>query len=90
MINKHGNTAEVISRLNKIEGHIRGVIGMVETEKACDEILLQFSAIQAAIKKAGQIILVDHFEHCILDRINDEDVKGDVKLFQTALSRLLK
>jgi DNA-binding FrmR family transcriptional regulator len=90
MINKHGNSAEVISRLSKIEGHIRGVIGMVETEKSCDEILLQFSAIQAAIKKAGQIILVDHFEHCILDRINDEDVKSDVKLFQTALSRLLK
>ena len=90
MKNRHSNSPDDIIRLNKIAGHIRGISRMVEQDKPCDELLHQISAIQAAISKVGQLVLTDHIEECIVSRINDEEMKTELRLFKTALSRLIK
>jgi len=90
MTNKHANSDDVISRLNKIGGHVQGVARMVDTDKPCDEILLQISAIQAALSKVGQIVLANHIEECIVGRINDKALKDEIRLFTAALSRLIR
>lgn len=90
MNEKHHNTDAVISRLNKISGHVRGVAKMAEQNKPCDEILLQISAIQAALSKVGQIVLVDHIEECIVQKVDDKAVKDEIRHFTAALSRLIR
>jgi DNA-binding FrmR family transcriptional regulator len=56
---------EVISRLSKIEGHIRGIKKMAEDGRSCEEILLQISAVKAAINKTGIVVLEDYLEDCV-------------------------
>jgi DNA-binding FrmR family transcriptional regulator len=90
MNNQHASSPDVISRLSKIEGHVRGIVKMVEQHKPCNEILLQISAIQAAISKVGEIVLTNHIEECIVSKIEDKEIKKNVRLFKDAMSRLIR
>ncbi len=90
MVKKNSGTEDVISRLNKIGGHVHGVARMVDQDKPCDEILLQISAIQSALSKVGQIVLANHIEECIVGRINDKALKDEIRIFTAALSRLIR
>lgn len=90
MDNKHANSHDVLNRLSKIEGHVRGIVKMVEQDKPCNEILLQISAIQAAISKVGEIVLTDHIEECIVSKIEDKEIKKSIRLFKDAMSRLIR
>jgi DNA-binding FrmR family transcriptional regulator len=90
MKTKHSRSDDVISRLNKIGGHVQGVARMVGQDKPCDEILLQISAIQSALSKVGQIVLVNHIEECIVQRINDAALKDEIRHFTAALSHFIR
>lgn len=63
-MHKVGDEA-VIRRLRRIEGQVRGVIGMLEADRYCIEILHQVQAIKTALKKAETEILRTHANHCI-------------------------
>lgn len=56
---------EIINRLKRIEGQIKGICRMVEEEKVCTEILIQVSAARSALKKTGNLIIKKHCEKCI-------------------------
>lgn len=85
---QHQSTGEVISRLNKIEGHVRGIKRMAEEGQECEDILIQISAVQAALKKVGQIILNDHLEHCIICEM-EPDVRQDaVERLKRAINKI--
>lgn len=62
------------NRLATIEGHIRGIRQMVKDEKDCADILLQLSAVEAAIQKASKELLKNHIEHCVKDAIKDGEL----------------
>lgn len=68
----HPQSADVLNRLARIEGHVRGIKQMAETGKPCAEILLQISAVQAALRKVAQAVLDDHLDHCIVDGASAE------------------
>ena len=87
---EHKNTKNVINRLSKIEGHIRGIKRMIIEGKSCDEVLIQFSAVQAAISKASKVVLEDHFDHCIMENIKDSETEGELISFKKALDSFLK
>jgi DNA-binding FrmR family transcriptional regulator len=70
---KHKNIEDVIKRLSRIEGHVRGVKLMAAQGKSCEELLLQISAIRGALDKAGKLILDDHLEGCLIDIIKESD-----------------
>lgn len=59
----------LISRLNRIEGQIRGVKGMIEKDTYCDDVLNQISAIQYALNSVGKLLLEGHMKSCIIERI---------------------
>ncbi|MFD2133968.1 metal-sensitive transcriptional regulator [Pseudogracilibacillus auburnensis] len=61
----------VINRLKRIEGQVRGIQRMVEEDRYCIEILVQISAINAALKKVGYSITERHMKHCVHRAIND-------------------
>lgn len=68
MITKHGytdNKEQVLKRLKRAEGQVRGVARMVEEDKYCIDVLTQISAAQAAIDKVALELLRDHARHCL-------------------------
>ncbi|ACL18400.1 DNA-binding FrmR family transcriptional regulator [Desulfitobacterium sp. LBE] len=63
----HHHTKAVLNRLSRAIGHLESVKRMVEEEKDCSEVLIQLSAVIAALNNTGKVILKDHIEHCIVD-----------------------
>ncbi|HLR63314.1 MAG TPA: metal-sensing transcriptional repressor [Lentibacillus sp.] len=55
----------VINRLKRIEGQVRGIQKMVEEDRYCADILVQISAINAALKKVGFTVTERHTKHCV-------------------------
>lgn len=64
---------DIIKRLRKIEGQVKGIQNMVDDGKYCGDILIQISAARAALNKVGGIILESHLKDCISKNINQEN-----------------
>lgn len=62
----HPRSADIINRLARIEGHVKGIKQMAKEGKPCSDILLQIGAVQAALRKAAQAVLEDHLEQCVV------------------------
>lgn len=62
---------DLVHRLNRIEGQVRGVKKMVDTEAYCVDILTQVSAIQAALNSFNKVLLANHIRTCVADDIRE-------------------
>ena len=62
---------DLISRLNRIEGQIRGIKGMVDNSAYCIDILTQVSAATSALNSFSKILLANHIKSCVADDIRD-------------------
>lgn len=69
----HTQTKTVVNRLSRAIGHLESVKRMVVDEKDCSEVLIQLSAVIAALNSTGKVILKDHMEHCIVDAVESGD-----------------
>ena len=70
--NKHGYSAtkeQLLTRLRRIEGQVRGVEGMVEDDRYCIHVLTQISGIYAALDKVALGLLDGHPRHCIVEGV---------------------
>lgn len=65
-----------LSRLNRIEGQVRGLAKMVEDDRYCIDVVNQVQAVIAALKKAEGEILKDHISHCVEHAISSGDKKA--------------
>lgn len=68
---------DLIHRLNRIEGQVRGIRAMVEEERYCVDIITQASAVSSAINAFNKVLLSQHIKTCVSDNIrngNDEVV----------------
>jgi DNA-binding FrmR family transcriptional regulator len=83
----HTHTKKVTDRLARIAGHVQGIKTMVEEGKACEDVLVQLSAVQSAVKNVSRIILVDHLEHCIIDAVKDGNEKEALEKLGEALKK---
>ena len=72
----HQNTKAVLNRLSRASGHLESVKRMVEDGKDCSDVLIQLSAVIAALNNTGKVILKDHMEHCIVDAVGSGDKKA--------------
>ncbi len=61
------------SRLNRIEGQIRGIKGMIEKDSYCDDVLDQIAAAQSALNSVSKLILDNHIRGCLVSRIRSGD-----------------
>ena len=59
----------LMNRLNRIEGQIRGIRGMVESGAYCPDILVQAAAVNAAVNAFGKELLANHIRTCVADDI---------------------
>ena len=60
---------KLINRLNRIEGQIRGIRGMVENDAYCPDILVQSAAVNAAVNAFNKELLASHIRTCVADDI---------------------
>ena len=68
---------DLIHRLNRIEGQVRGIKRMVEGDAYCPDILIQVSAVNAALNSFNKVLLANHIRTCVADGIregNDEKI----------------
>ncbi|MED4344243.1 metal-sensitive transcriptional regulator [Heyndrickxia coagulans] len=64
----------LVSRLNRIEGQVRGVKGLIEKDTYCDDVITQIAAIQSALNSVSKILLEGHLKNCVLERIQEGDL----------------
>jgi CsoR family transcriptional regulator, copper-sensing transcriptional repressor len=83
---------QLLTRLRRVEGQIRGISQMVETDRYCIDVLTQISAVTKALQSVAIGLLDDHLRHCIAEAVAAGGREGDQKLTEAsaAIERLLK
>ena len=84
----YDNKDDVLVRLRRIEGQIRGLQRMVENDDYCIDILTQITAASNALKKVAVGLLDDHIRHCVVQ--GTEEGKDMVREATAAIERLVK
>ncbi|MED3661256.1 metal-sensitive transcriptional regulator [Ureibacillus sp. FSL K6-8385] len=64
---------DLITRLNRIEGQIRGIKGMIERDVYCDDVITQIAATQSALNSVAKILLEGHIKGCVVSRLAEGD-----------------
>ncbi len=66
---------EAVKRLKNAEGHLHGVVRMLEEDAYCIDVIRQIQAVQAALNKASAMILEEHLNSCVITAIRGEDAE---------------
>jgi DNA-binding FrmR family transcriptional regulator len=77
---------ELLKRLARIEGQVRGIARMVDEERYCIEILTQLAAVGTALEAVGLKVLDEHVKHCVTRALTS----GDPKEAEAKTSELLE
>lgn len=84
------NKEQVLKRLSRAEGQVRGISRMVAEDKYCIDVLTQISAAQAALDKVALELLRDHAKHCLTnDDVHSHDSVDKADELVGAISRML-
>ncbi|MDF3002945.1 MAG: CsoR family transcriptional regulator [Bacillota bacterium] len=67
--------ASLVTRLNRVEGQVRGIKGMIERDVYCNDVLNQIAAVQAALDSVSKLVLENHIRGCLVEKIQAGDDK---------------
>jgi CsoR family transcriptional regulator, copper-sensing transcriptional repressor len=81
---------ELLARLRRIEGQIRGIEGMVDEDRYCIDVLTQISAAQAALDKVALGLLDDHAHHCVMGAESASERDEKTGELMAAVGRLMR
>lgn len=84
-----GEYNDMIRRLNRIEGQVRGIKRMVENDVYCTDILVQVAAVNAALNSFNKVLLGNHIKTCVIKDIR-EGKEETVEELLTVLKKLMK
>jgi len=84
--------SDLLNRLSRIEGQVRGIAKMVEQDKYCIDILTQVSAVSQAMQSVALRLLDGHLRHCLLDAARAGGPAQEAKLNEAsvAIARLVR
>lgn len=71
--NSNLSREDILIRLKRIEGQVKGLQRMLEGDKCCTDILIQVAAVRAAINKVGILIFEEHSRNCLEKAYKDEN-----------------
>jgi len=77
------------SRLNRIEGQIRGIKGLIEKDTYCDDVLNQIASVQSALGGVGKLLLENHMKSCVVEKIKSGE-HGVIDELLTTINKLMK
>lgn len=79
---------QMVNRMKRIEGQVRGVLKMMEEEKECRDVVTQMSAIRSAIDRTAALVVSQNLEECI--RSEQENGQNSEELIKEAVNLLVK
>jgi len=68
---KEEHKTSALNRLKTVRGHLDAVLGMVEEERYCPDIMKQVSALQGSLEKVNRVLLQNHVETCVLHAVEE-------------------
>ena len=80
---------DLINRLSRIEGQVRGVRGMLEKDAYCVDILTQVAAINAALNSFNKVLLANHIKTCVVENVRNGD-DSVIDELVTTMQKLMK
>ena len=86
------NKSDVVKRLRRVEGQVRGISRMVEADTYCIDVLTQVSAATRALQQVALQLLGDHLGHCVHDAVAAGGPEADAKIAEAraAIERLVR
>ena len=83
---------DILLRLRRIEGQVRGLQRLVDEDTWCIDVLTQISSVTKALQGVGVGLLDDHIRHCVREAVQEGDREGDERIEEVvlAIQRLLR
>ena len=83
---------QILARLRRVEGQVRGIQQMVEGDRYCVDVLTQISAVTKALQSVAIGLLDDHLRHCVTDAVaaGGDEAERRLNEASAAIERLLK
>ncbi|MDJ0846513.1 MAG: metal-sensing transcriptional repressor [Crocosphaera sp.] len=88
-VHSEASLKQIINRLSRIEGHIRGVKNMVAESRPCPEVLIQLAAVRGAIDRVSRLILDEHLNECVARAAQEGNIEEELQELKAALDRFL-
>lgn len=82
--------ADLLARMRRIEGQVRGIARMVEEEKYCVDVLNQIQAAVAALEKVGVHLLADHIRGCVREALDTDASEEKIEELVGVVERIIK
>jgi DNA-binding FrmR family transcriptional regulator len=89
-MNNQNTRKNVLIRLRRIEGQVRGVQRMIENETECSEIMNQIAAIKSAVNQVGLLVFENHARECIARSLQEEDNEQSFDEIVKMMGRFIK
>ncbi|AHF07549.1 hypothetical protein DESME_11430 [Desulfitobacterium metallireducens DSM 15288] len=77
---------DLVNRMNRIEGQVRGVKGMIERHVYCDDVLNQIASVQSALNGVSKLLLEKHMKSCVREQLQE----GDEEVIDEVLKTIFK
>lgn len=81
---------DIMRRLKKIEGQVKGIQRMVNEDKYCVDVLIQVAAVRAAINRVGTIVFEHHSRVCMQNAVKSSDQEAAIEELVGVLSKFIK
>jgi CsoR family transcriptional regulator, copper-sensing transcriptional repressor len=83
---------DIVKRLSRIEGQVRGISRMVDEDRYCIEVLDQVAAVTRALQQVSIGLMHDHLSHCVVDAVNAGGDQATDKIDEAtaAIARLVR
>ncbi|UBF24217.1 metal-sensitive transcriptional regulator [Kovacikia minuta CCNUW1] len=80
---------QLVNRLSRIEGHIRGIKTMIQASEPCPDVLIQIAAVRGALDRVARLIFDEHLSQCIARAAEEGNIEAEIKELKLALDRFL-
>jgi CsoR family transcriptional regulator, copper-sensing transcriptional repressor len=81
---------DLLKRLRRIEGQIKGIHKMIDSEQTCNDVLIQIAAVKAAINKVGGLVLENYSKTCIKKAIENEQADENIEILINTIIKFTK
>lgn len=88
-VHSEASKRRIVNRLSRIEGHLRGIKTMIESDRPCPDVLVQIAAVRGGLDRVARIILDEHLSECITRAASDGNIEAEVEALKAALDRFI-
>ncbi len=81
---------DVLKRLNRIEGQVRGIRRLVDEETYCVDVMTQISSVHESLRSVGKVLMRSHLQHCVTSALRDGDEMRAEKTYQELMDLVYK